>query len=66
MENVENRVYFTLKDGTIINDEYANKTVKEFDEAIRSGKAVVEPNPHCIEALQVTYSSSKQKRLTDS
>jgi len=54
---VENRVYLSLKDGTVIDDEYVNKTVEEFDEAIHSGKAVVEPNPHCIEALQAKFST---------
>ena len=54
---MENRVYLTLSDGTVIDDDYVDRTVKEFDEAIRSGKARVEPNPHYIKPLRVKFSA---------
>ena len=54
---MENRVYLTLNDGTVIDDEYVTMAVKEFDEAIRSGKARVEPNPHYLEPLRVKFSA---------
>jgi len=53
---VENKVYITLSDGTVIDDKYVDKTVEEFDEAIRSGKARVEPNPYYLELLRVKFS----------
>ena len=54
---MENKVYYTLSDGTVIDDEYVNDTVEKFDEAIRTGKASIEPNPHYFEPLRVKFSS---------
>ena len=54
---MENKVYLTLSDGTVIDDKYVDSTVKEFDKAIRSGKATIEPNPHYLEPLRVRFSS---------
>ena len=53
---MENRVYLTLSDGTVIDDEYVERTVREFDEAIRKGEARIERNPHYIEPLRVQFS----------
>ena len=46
----------TLCDGTVIDDKYVDRTVREFDKAIRSGKARVESNPHYIKPLRVKFS----------
>lgn len=54
---MENSIYLTLKDGTVIDDEYVDKTVKEFDEAICNGTAKIVPNPHYHEPLRVKFSS---------
>ena len=54
---MENRAYLTLSDGTIIDDEYIAQTVEAFDEALRSGKAHIGPNPHYREPLRTQFSA---------
>ncbi|MDR3307799.1 MAG: hypothetical protein LBS58_02715 [Coriobacteriales bacterium] len=54
---MENSIYLTLEDGTVIDDAYVDKTVLEFDEAIRNGKAKVVPNPHYYEPLRIKFAA---------
>jgi hypothetical protein len=54
---MENSIYLTLKDGTVIDDAYVSKTVMEFDEAIRNGTAKIVPNPHYYEPLRIKFST---------
>jgi len=54
---MDSRDSFVLDDGTVINDEYATKAVKDFDEALRLGKIVFEPNPHYQKPLRARFST---------
>jgi len=46
----------TLEDGTAIDDEYVAQTVEAFDDALRNGKVIIEPNPHLLPPLKAEFS----------
>jgi hypothetical protein len=55
---MDNKAYYTLPDGTVIDDAYVAGAVARFDDALRQKKVKLIPNPHRqTDLLHTEYSA---------
>jgi hypothetical protein len=55
---MDNKAYYTLPDGTVIDDAYVDDVVARVDDALREKKARICPNPHRqTDMLHTEYSA---------